>query len=82
MTKIEEVRFFTFLGMCLQKTAHARVHVHVGHVAYCHPHRGDKHGARKKNLSRFGRRNPEKFNFENLWKSVEILDLLTQSLTD
>ena len=38
-------------------------------------------GARKKNLSRFGRRNPEKFNFENLWKFVEILDSVSQSGT-
>ena len=28
--------------------------------------RVDTHGAMKKNLSRFGGRNPEKFNFENL----------------
>ena len=46
------------LGTCLHKTARARVNVHVGHVAR------DTHGARKKNLSRFGCRNPEKFNFE------------------
>ena len=30
--------------------------------------RGDTHGAMKENLSRFGGRNPEKFNFENLSK--------------
>ena len=52
--------------MCLHKTARARAHVHVGHVVCCHPRRGDTHGARKKNLSRFGHQNPEKFNFENL----------------
>ena len=37
--------------------------------------------SQKKNLSRFGRRNPEKFNFENLWKFVENFDGLTERLT-
>ena len=33
--KIEEVRFFfTFLGTCLDKTARARAHGHVGHVGH------------------------------------------------
>ena len=45
-------------------------------------YRGDTHGAMKKKLSRFGGRNPEKFNFENLWKFVEIFHSLTQSLSD
>ena len=41
-------------GACLQKTARARAHVHVAHVACCHPRRGDTHGVTEKNLSRFG----------------------------
>ena len=65
------------MGTFLHKTVRARVHVHVGHVA----RRGDTHGARKKKLSRFGHRNPEKFNFENLWKYVEIFDLVTDSVS-
>ena len=52
--------------MCLHKMAHARTHVHVGHIACFQPHRGDTHGAMKKNLNQFGGQNPEKFNFENL----------------
>ena len=35
-------------GTYLHKTAYARAHVHVGHVANCQPHRGDTHGWHKK----------------------------------
>ena len=51
---VEKVVFLVFLVTCLHKKARARAHVHMGHVARCQPHRGDAHGARKKNLSRFG----------------------------
>ena len=43
--------------------------------------RGDTHGARKKNLSRFGGQNPEKFKFENLW-NIPQKNLLSQLLSD
>ena len=43
----------------------------MGHVGMCH----------EKKLSRFGRWNPEKFNFENLWK-ILLSDSLTQSVSD
>ena len=73
---------WTSFSTCLHKTARARAHVHVGHVACCHTRRGDTHGARKKIWadSVVGtQRNSTLKTCGNLWKFWT--DRLTDSVT-